>query len=85
MEWLQVLMLFLANAGLIAMFRADSQKRLDEYRNESRESESRICRLIEAIQSEMKDFHTCLAVQDMEFRTRITNLETKKTKTKKDK
>ncbi len=46
MEWLQVLSLFLANAGLIIWFRTES-------RNDHRQSMD----LIIAIKDEMKDFH----------------------------
>lgn len=46
MEWVQVLSLFAANAGLILWFRSESR------------SDHRQCiDLIVAIQSEMKDFH----------------------------
>ena len=46
MEWLQVLSLFLANAGLIIWFRTES-------RNDHRQ----VIDLIMAIKEEMKDFH----------------------------
>ncbi len=46
MEWIQILSLFLANAGLILWFRAESR------------SDYRQCiDLIISIQTEMKDFH----------------------------
>ena len=46
MEWLQVLSLFLANAGLILWFRS-----------ESRSDWKHIDAKIDAIQMEIKDFH----------------------------
>jgi hypothetical protein len=46
MDWLQVMTLFLANAGLILWFRSES-------RNDHRQCID----LIIAIQNEMKDFH----------------------------
>ncbi len=46
MDWMQVLFLFFANAGLIIWFRAESRA---DYRS--------IRDLISAIQLEIKDFH----------------------------
>ncbi len=46
MDWLQVLSLFLANAGLMLWFRAES-------RNDWRHMDTKL----EAIHQEMKDFH----------------------------
>lgn len=46
MDWLQVLSLFLANAGLIFWFRA-----------EARADHRQVIDLIIAIKEEMKDFH----------------------------
>ena len=46
MEWLQVLSLFLANAGLIFWFRTES-------RSDWRQMDAKL----EAIHLEMKDFH----------------------------
>ena len=46
MEWLQVLSLFLANAGLVIWFRSES-------RNDWRHMDAQI----QAIQQEIKDFH----------------------------
>lgn len=46
MDWMQVLTLFFANAGLIIWFRA-----------ESRADHRQVVDLIMAIQQEMKDFH----------------------------
>ena len=63
-SWIQILSLFLANAGLIIWFRAESRNdwrhmdnKLEDHRRENnsliRETQS----LIKAIQEEMKDFH----------------------------
>ena len=57
MEWLQVLSLFLANAGLILWFRTESRNdwrqmdaKLDAHGRDTRD-------LIETIRQDMKDFH----------------------------
>ena len=50
MEWTQVISLFLANAGLIAWFRAES-------RADWRHMDNKLDTTIKAIQEEMKDFH----------------------------
>lgn len=64
MGWEQVIALFLANAALIVWFRAESR------------SDNRQCLdLIIAMKDEMKDFHTQLAIQDLEFKTRLTHIE----------
>lgn len=53
MDWLQVLTLFFANAGLIIWFRAES-------RSDWRHMDNKLDASIKAIQEEMKDFHTRL-------------------------
>lgn len=57
MDWLQVLTLFFANAGLIIWFRSESRadyRHLDAKMDiSSRETKQ----LIESIKQEMKDFH----------------------------
>lgn len=53
MEWLQVLALFLANAGLILWMRAESRS---DWRHMDNKVDS-MKELIVAIQQEMKDFH----------------------------
>lgn len=62
MQWLQVLSLFLANAGLIVWFRAESRSdwrhmdsKVDSYRQETQA-------MIDAIRQDMNDFHTRLCV-----------------------
>jgi hypothetical protein len=60
MDWLQVLSLFLANAGLIVWFRS-----------ESRADNRQVLDLIVAIKDEMKDFHGRLERQDAEFKGRM--------------
>lgn len=60
MEWIQVLSLFLANAGLILWFRAESRsdwKKCDEKIDANhRETYA----LIDSIRHEIKDFHVRL-------------------------
>ena len=50
MDWLQVLTLFFANAGLIIWFRAES-------RSDWRHMDAKLDASIKAIQEEIKDFH----------------------------
>ncbi len=57
MEWLQILSLFLANAGLVVWMRTESRNdwrhmdnKLDSFRAETTQ-------MIKAIHDEMKDFH----------------------------
>ena len=60
MDWIQVISLFLANAGLILWFRS-----------ESRADHRQCIDLIIAIQNEIKDFHGKLERQDAEFKAHI--------------
>jgi len=50
MDWLQVLSLFLANAGLIIWFRSES-------RSDWRHMDAKLDANLKAIHEEMKDFH----------------------------
>lgn len=50
MEWIQVLSLFAANAGLIFWFRTES-------RNDWRHMDAKVSSQLDAIHQEMKDFH----------------------------
>jgi hypothetical protein len=68
MEWLQVLSLFLANAGLIIWFRAES-------RADWRHMDSKLDAKMDIIQAEMKDFHARLAAQDADFKAKMYALE----------
>lgn len=51
--WIQIISLFLANAGLIIWFRAES-------RSDWRHMDNKLDNSIKAIQEEMKSFHTRL-------------------------
>lgn len=62
--WIQTVSLFLANAGLVMWFRVES-------RNDWRHMDNQV----KAIQEEMKDFHTKLALQDQEFKMRLCAIE----------
>ncbi len=62
--WLQVGSLFLANAALIVWFRSES-------RSDWRHCDAQI----QAIREEIKDFHTKLATQDLEFKMRLCAIE----------
>ena len=58
MDWLQVMTLFFANAGLIIWFRAES-------RSDWRHMDSKLDASLKAIQEEIKDFHGRLcAIQE---------------------
>ncbi len=57
-SWIQIASLFLANAGLIIWFRAES-------RSDWRHMDNKV----NAIQEEMKDFHGRLERQDAEFKS----------------
>lgn len=75
MDWLQVLTLFLANAGLIFWFRAES-------RADWRHMDNKLDASIGAIQEEMKDFHTRLALQDQEFKMSMKAIEMERIRSK---
>lgn len=68
MDWTQVLTLFLANAGLIIWFRAES-------RADWRHMDAKLDASLKAIHEEMKDFHLKLALQDQEFKNRLCLIE----------
>jgi hypothetical protein len=57
MEWLQVISLFLANAGLILWFRAESRSDWRHMDNKLDTTVNAIREEITAIKEEMKDFH----------------------------
>ena len=50
MEWLQILSLFMANAGLILWMRSES-------RNDWRHMDAKLDASLKAIHEEIKDFH----------------------------
>ena len=67
-SWIQIVSLFIANAGLIIWFRTESRNdwrhmdnKLDSYQRETSQ-------LIKAIHAEMKEFHGKLERQDSEFK-----------------
>lgn len=57
MDWLQVLTLFFANAGLIIWFRSESRTDWRHMDNKLEESRKETYSILKAIQQEMKDFH----------------------------
>lgn len=64
MDWLQVLTLFFANAGLIIWFRSESRAdyrhldaKIDASNAKIEASNRETKQLIESIHAEMKDFH----------------------------
>lgn len=64
MEWIQVLSLFLANAGLIFWFRSES-------RQDWRHMDAKLDASLTAIREDMRDFHARLERQDAEFKAHI--------------
>lgn len=71
--WFQVLTIVLANAGIsIGMFLW--------IRTEANADRRDMCGLIREIQIEMKEFHTKLATQDLEFKMRLCAIEQEKNK-----
>lgn len=66
-QWMQVISLFLANAGLVIWFRTES-------RSDWRHMDNKV----DAIQKEIKDFHARLEKQDAEFKAHILNIKGEK-------
>lgn len=56
-SWIQIISLFLANAGLILWFRTESRNDWRHMDNKMEENRRETNSLITAIQEEMKDFH----------------------------
>jgi len=64
MEWLQVLSLFLANAGLILWFRTES-------RNDWRHMDIKLDAFMKEVQEERKEFHGRLEKIEQEFKGKL--------------
>lgn len=80
MDLIQFIIFIGSTVGLFFWNRSESRSdmrhmdtKLDQYRAETNA-------LINAIKEEMKDFHTKLALQDLEFKTRLFTLEEKNKK-----
>jgi hypothetical protein len=74
MDWTQVLAIFaimMTNLGTVVALYLNLDKKFEEQRKETLE-------IIRSIQQEMKDFHTKLAMQDLEFKMRLCAIEEKK-------
>jgi hypothetical protein len=61
MDWIQVISLFLANAGLIIWMRSES-------RNDWRHMDAKLDASLKAIHEEMKDFHGRLCAIEEKYR-----------------
>ncbi len=75
MDWTQVLAIFaimMTNLGTVIALYLNLDKKIEEQRKET-------VQIIRSIQQDMKDFHTQLAVQDLEFKMRLCAIEEKKT------
>lgn len=71
MEWSQFIILIIAFVGLFTWNRSESRsdyRHMDTYLKANRD-------LINAIHIESKEFHTRLAVQDLEFKMRLASIE----------
>ena len=71
MDWLQFAILLLTLGGLFALLRSD----ISTNRTEAVADRRDMLQIIRIIQEEMKDFHTKLALQDLEFKMRLTAIE----------
>lgn len=60
--WIQILSLFMANAGLIIWFRSESRNDWRHMDNKIDANQKETNQLIKAIHEEMKDFHARLCV-----------------------
>jgi len=74
MEWTQFAIFFIGVFGLFIWNRTESRAdmrhmdtKLDSFREETNA-------MIKAIQNEMKDFHTKLALQDQEYKNHLMNM-----------
>jgi len=68
--WIQVLSLFLANAGLIIWFRTES-------RNDWRHMDNKLDTFMREVQEERKEFHGRLERQDAEFKAHLLSQHAK--------
>lgn len=67
-EWIQVISLFFANASLVIWMRSES-------RSDWRHMDAKLDVYMKQSQQEMKEFHTKLALQDLEFKNRLCAIE----------
>jgi hypothetical protein len=82
MDWTQFIILIVTIASLFLWNRSEAN---DDRRHMDAKLESAISAMnvnVQAIQQEMKDFHGRLERQDAEFKTRIANLEEKRSSKK---
>ena len=82
MEWAQFVILIVAFVGLFTWNRSESRAdirhmdaKLEAIREMSMQNQKENRNLIDAIQTEMKDFHIKLALQDQEFKMRLCAIE----------
>lgn len=74
MEWTQVVAVFAViatNLGTTIAFFLNLDKKLDENRKETNA-------ILQSIAQEMKEFHTQLALQDLDFKLRLCAIEEKR-------
>ncbi len=71
MDWLHFTTIFAVvatNLGTVILLYCQLDRKIDENRRETVE-------ILKGIQSEMKEFHAKLAVQDIEFKMRLCAIE----------
>ena len=71
MDWIQFTLFVLAMLGMNMSLKAD----ITTNRTEAAVDRRDMLNIIREIQSEMKDFHTKLALQDLEFKMRLCAIE----------
>lgn len=76
--WTQIIVLFLANVALICWFRSESRTHWRQMDNKMDEIITGYVLTIKTIQEEMKDFHTKLDLQDLEFKNKFCEISQKK-------
>jgi len=76
---LTVVAIAVANLGTVIGLFCYSDRKSDEYRKESSENLNEHRKntqdILNSIKDEMKDFHTKLATQDIEFKMRLCDIE----------
>jgi hypothetical protein len=80
MVWEQVWAILGVTAGLFILSISVTITLFIWNRSESRSDNRRVLDILDAIKEDMKEFHTKLATQDLEFKMRLTAIEEKNKK-----
>ena len=78
MEWSQVWTMLGVTAGLFILTIGSTITLFLWNRSESRTDNRRVLDILDAINKDMRDFHTKLATQDLEFKMRLCAIEEKR-------